>query len=75
MSGMATGKKQERTIAVIRPTAFAQHKDSILKKIHESGFEIAMHKVVTFNKQQAEEFYSEHKDKPYFADLIKEMTR
>ena len=68
-------KKLERTIAVIRPSAFAHHKDAILKKIKDQGFEIAMTKVLTFDKHQAEEFYSEHKSAPYFNDLVKEMSR
>lgn len=60
---------------MIRPHAFAKHKDQILKRIKDSGFEIAMTKSVQFDEKQAKEFYAEQKDKPFFDDLVKEMTR
>ncbi len=67
-------QQNQRTIAIIRPSAFAQHKDKILQRIKDSGFDIAMKRQVTFDRQTAEEFYSEHRDKPYFDDLCNEMT-
>ncbi|CAF0729697.1 unnamed protein product [Brachionus calyciflorus] len=67
-------KNTQRTLALIRPSAFAKHKDSIVKKIKDKGFEIAMTKTVQLTKQQAEEFYSEHKGKSFFDDLVKEMS-
>ena len=70
-----SNKKAYRTLALIRPSAFAQHYDDIVKRIKESGFTIAMTKTVEFDRQQAEDFYSEHKEKPFFEDLVKEMTR
>ena len=68
-------KRAQRTLALIRPSAFAQHKDAIIKRIKDHGFNIAMAKTVQFDRQQAEDFYSEHKQKPFFEDLVKEMTR
>jgi nucleoside diphosphate kinase len=66
---------KQRTLALIRPTAFASHKDQIMKRIKDSGFEIAMAKSVQFDENQAADFYAEHKDKPFYPDLIKEMTQ
>ncbi len=74
-SNKSSPKNIQRTLAVIRPHAFANHKDQILKRIKDSGFEIAMTKSVSFDENQAKEFYAEHKDKPFFDDLVKEMTR
>ena len=48
--------------------------DAILQKITESGFKIAMQKEVTLTTEQAEDFYSEHRDQEYFAPLVKQMT-
>lgn len=73
--GQGAKKNIQRTLALIRPSAFAQHKDSIVKKIKEQGFQIAMAKTVKLSKEQAEEFYSEHRGRPYFDDLVKEMIR
>jgi hypothetical protein len=64
-----------RTLALIRPSALAQYKDAIIQKIKESGFEIAIAKTVQLDQTQAEEFYAEHKNKAFFNDLVKEMTR
>ena len=67
--------RAQRTLALIRPSALAHHKDKILEKIKENGFKIGMMKKVQLDRQQAEEFYAEHQDKPFFEDLVKEMTR
>ena len=48
--------------------------DAILQKIEEAGFKIAMQKEVTLTREQAEDFYSEHRDKEYFDPLVKQMT-
>ena len=64
----------QRTLALIRPSAFAQHRDKILQRIKDSQFEIAMHKTIKFDKSQAEEFYAEQKNQPFFNDLVAEMS-
>ena len=68
-------KKTERTLALIRPSAFEKNKAAIIDKIKQSGFQIAMTKTVQFNHDQAVEFYAEHKDKPFFNELVNEMTK
>ena len=69
------GKTKERTLALIRPSEFAKFSEKIVQRIKESGFEIAMNKKVQFDQSQAEQFYQEHKGKPFFNDLVKEMCR
>lgn len=64
----------QRTLALIRPSALAEHKDAIINRIKENGFQIAMIKTVQFEKDDAESFYAEQKDQPFFDDLVKEMT-
>ena len=70
-----SNNNNKRTLALIRPTAFAQHKDAILARIKESGFEIAMAKTVQLDKADAEDFYADQAGKPFFDDLVQEMTR
>lgn len=65
----------QRTLALIRPAALARYKDKILEKIQENGFKIAMTRTIQLDRQQAEEFYSEHREQPFYEDLIQEMTR
>jgi nucleoside diphosphate kinase len=64
----------QRTLALIRPSAFNAHKDEIIKKIEHSGFKIAMNKVINLTKEQAEQFYAEHKGQPFFDSLVSEMS-
>ncbi|KAL3853950.1 hypothetical protein ACJMK2_013244 [Sinanodonta woodiana] len=66
--------KLQRTLALIRPDAFRLHKDAILQKIHEAGFSVAMQKELQLSKEQVEDFYSEHRGQPYFAELTTRMT-
>ena len=34
-----------------------------------------MQKEVQLSREQAEEFYKEHKDEPYFEELVNRMTK
>jgi nucleoside-diphosphate kinase len=34
-----------------------------------------MKKIVQLSKEQAEQFYADHKGKPFFDGLVKEMSR
>lgn len=70
-------KKKEniqRTLALIRPQAFAEKKDEILAKINEAGFKIAMYKEIELTKEQAADFYKEHEQFPYFEQLVETMS-
>ncbi len=49
--------------------------DDILEKIEEAGFTVAMQKVMQLSKEQAEEFYQEHRGEEYFDDLTTTMSR
>ncbi|EDO26764.1 predicted protein, partial [Nematostella vectensis] len=48
--------------------------ESIMSKIQEAGFEIAMSKEMHLTREQAEEFYSEHKDQEFFDTLVTNMS-
>eukprot|EP00794_Sanderia_malayensis_P017266 gene17266-18990_t len=67
-------KRIQRTLALVRPAAYMKRKDSIISKIEESGFTIAMSKEMQLTREQAEEFYAEHKGEDYFESLINNMT-
>ena len=47
----------------------------ILDKIILSGFKIIAMKLTTLSKNEAMRFYSIHKDRPFFDDLVEYMTR
>lgn len=50
-------------------------KDAIIQRIQDSGFEVTRTTEVQLTPEQAESFYAQKKNEPYFDDLIKEMTR
>tara|TARA_B100001094_G_C17950193_1_gene680141 strand:- start:221 stop:637 length:417 start_codon:yes stop_codon:yes gene_type:complete len=64
-----------RTFSIIKPDATKRNlTGSINKVIEENDLRIIAQKRIKLTKDQAEEFYSIHKDKPFFGDLISYMT-
>lgn len=58
------------TYAMIKPDAVeAKHCGKIIDIIEHNGFEIVRLQKVILSKELAEEFYAEHKDKPFFGEL------
>jgi nucleoside-diphosphate kinase len=63
------------TFSIIKPNAVRTGKTGpILAMINEGGFEISAMRMVKMTLQQAESFYSVHKEKPFFDDLVEFMT-
>ena len=46
----------------------------VISRVEEKGFEITKIKMMMISKALAEEHYGEHKDKPFFNDLVKFIT-
>ena len=64
-----------QTFSIIKPDATKRNiTGSINKVIEESGLRIIAQKRIKLTKEQAENFYSVHKERPFFADLIEYMT-
>ena len=65
----------ERTLFIVKPDAVSRNLiGRILAHVEERGFRIAEARLARIGRDQAAEFYEEHKDKPFFADLIHYMT-
>jgi nucleoside-diphosphate kinase len=63
------------TFSIIKPDALSTGKAGpILTMINEAGFEIAAMKLTRMTLQHAESFYSVHKGKPFFNNLVELMT-
>ena len=64
-----------RTFSIIKPDATKRNVTGAINKIIESNdLEIVGQKRIKLSKEKAEGFYSIHKDKPFFNDLIDYMT-
>jgi nucleoside-diphosphate kinase len=65
----------DKTFSIIKPDATKRNiTGSINKVIEESGLRIIAQKRIKLTNEQAENFYSVHKEKPFFRDLIEFMT-
>jgi|SaaInlStandDraft_4_1057021.scaffolds.fasta_scaffold04002_3 nucleoside-diphosphate kinase len=59
------------TYAMIKPDAFkAKNVGNIISRIEKEGFNIIGLKLGVMERELAEEFYSVHKDKPFFSELV-----
>lgn len=64
----------ERTLAIIKPDAMAAGSaDAIIQHIENNGFTIVQKEEATLTRGQAEGFYAEHKDRPFFGELVEFM--
>ena len=65
----------QRTFSIIKPDATKRNiTGSINKIIEDSGLRITAQKRIQLSVSQAKEFYSIHRDKSFFNDLIEYMT-
>ena len=65
----------DQTFSIIKPDATKRNiTGNINKVIEENGLRIIAQKRIKLSIEQAEKFYSVHKDKSFFGDLIEYMT-
>ncbi|MGH0121080.1 UNVERIFIED_CONTAM: hypothetical protein FKN15_069283 [Acipenser sinensis] len=66
---------KEQTLAVIKPDTLEEHKDEIIEQVQDEGFTISQMKETVLSREMAEEFYKEHRGKPFFNQLVDYMCR
>ncbi len=65
----------ERTLSIVKPDAVASgHIGDILEYFEHDGLTIVGAKLIRLTPEQAKEFYSEHKERPFYKDLVIYMT-
>ncbi len=65
----------ERTLCIIKPDAVKNgFVEEINNLIIENGLQILKSKRTKISAEIAEEFYSEHSEKPFFTELVEFMT-
>jgi len=66
----------ERTLSIIKPNAVEDgHAGAILARFEEEGFRIVAMRMMHLSRPQAAGFYAVHKERPFFPNLVKFMTR
>lgn len=64
----------ERTLSIIKPDAVAKNViGKIYSRFESNGLKIAAAKMVQLSQSDAEGFYAVHRERPFFADLVKFM--
>ncbi len=65
----------ERTLSIVKPDAVAKNVvGEIYSRFEKAGLKIVAAKMLHLSQAQAEGFYAEHKERPFFADLVAFMT-
>lgn len=65
----------QKTFSIIKPDATKRNLiGAINAVIEKSGLKIIAMKMVTLTTSQAQEFYAEHKERPFFDGLVAYMT-
>ncbi|MBZ5583580.1 MAG: nucleoside-diphosphate kinase [Acidobacteriia bacterium] len=65
----------ERTFAIIKPDAVAAgHAGEILAAVEQAGFRIVAMRMTRLTEKQAQGFYAVHRERPFYAGLVKFMT-
>ncbi len=65
----------QQTFSIIKPDAVAKNLiGQIYARFESAGLKIVASKMIHMSKEQAEGFYAEHKERPFFNDLVAFMT-
>lgn len=65
----------EHTLSIIKPDATKKNQiGNIIARLEKGGLKVVAAKMLHLTKQQAEDFYAVHKEKPFFESLVSFMT-
>ena len=65
----------ERTLSILKPDAVAKNvTGKINSRFEENGLKIVAQKRIQLSQAEAEGFYAEHKERPFFGDLCAFIT-
>jgi nucleoside-diphosphate kinase len=65
----------ERTLVLIKPDAMQRRlAGQILARFEQRGLEVRAAKLVLVDEALADEHYAEHRDKPFFGELVEFIT-
>ena len=64
----------ERTLSIIKPDAVAKNViGKIVSRFEAAGLKIVAAKLIHLSRAEAEQFYSVHRERPFFKDLVEFM--
>ncbi len=65
----------ERTFSMVKPDGVEKNLiGEVYRRFEAAGLSIAAARMLHLTREQAEEFYAVHKDRPFYNDLVSYMT-
>jgi nucleoside-diphosphate kinase len=65
----------ERTLILVKPDAFERHlTGEVIARFERKGLSLVALKLITADEAIAHEHYDEHKEKPFFGELVEFIT-
>lgn len=65
----------EKTLSIIKPNAVKKNQiGRIIAMMEEDGLKVVNAQMKTLSKSEAEGFYAEHRERPFFKSLVEFMT-
>lgn len=66
---------KETTFSIIKPNAVKKNvMGDIINQFETNGLKVSAAKLAVLSKSKCEEFYAEHKERPFFGELVSFMT-
>jgi nucleoside-diphosphate kinase len=66
---------QQDTLTIIKPDAFGSGRAGrIIAHLETAGFRVVASRVLRLTREEAEAFYSVHRERPFFGSLVEFMT-
>ncbi len=66
---------KEVTFSIIKPNAVKKGViGNIIEQFENAGLKVAAAKLTVISRKKCEEFYAEHKERPFFGELVDFMT-
>ena len=66
---------KEMTFSIIKPNAVKKNAmGAIITKFEKAGLKVSAAKLTVLSRKKCEEFYAEHKERPFFGELVSFMT-
>ncbi len=65
----------ELTFSIIKPNAVKKNvMGAVITEFEKHGLKVAAAKLTVISRKKCEEFYAEHKERPFFGELVDFMT-
>jgi nucleoside-diphosphate kinase len=65
----------EQTLSIVKPDAVGKNAiGKVIGKLEKGGLKIVAARMIQLSKDQAEQFYAVHKERPFYGSLVEFMT-